>query len=71
MTMPVFTLKAKDDLALPTMRDYWHRCQRAGLTEQAAEVQKAIIEAFNWRSAHREQCQLPDHKHVPVSEAPQ
>jgi len=67
--MPVFVIKAKDNLALPVMRDYWRRCLDSGLREQANEVQKAIAEVLDWRQAHRDQCQDPDHKHVPARAA--
>ena len=42
--MPVFAIKAKDDLALDTVRHYAELCRSAGLAAHAVEVEKAVVE---------------------------
>ncbi len=64
--MPVFILKAKDNLALNTVWSYRQQCLSAGLTEQADEVRKAYREIIEWRKRHPEVCQMPDHAHLPA-----
>lgn len=64
--MPVFTIKAQDDLALRVVSAYRELCVSEGLSEQAYQVAKAIGEITEWRIAHPERCKLPDHTHVPV-----
>lgn len=39
-----------------------------GLTDQAAEVQKAYCEVFEWRVRHLDECKMPDHAHVAAGE---
>lgn len=65
--MPVFTIKAKDALALDAVDFYRWLCERDGLTEQAAEVVKAHAEMEGWRMRNPAAVKLPDHPHVPVS----
>ena len=67
-TMPVFVLKARDNLAADTVASYATRCEAAGLTDQAKEVRKALVEMVNWRATHPDQCKWPDHDHVPAGE---
>jgi hypothetical protein len=64
--MPVFTIKAKDNLAVKAVDAYRALCVEAGLTEQAGEVVKAIGEIIEWRLAHSALCKDPDHEHVAV-----
>lgn len=64
--MPVFTIKAKDALALDAVGHYEWLCRKAGLTEQAAEVRKAINEMDDWRVRNASAVQMPDHPHVPA-----
>lgn len=66
--MPVFVLKAKDDLAEVAVDRYAERCREIGLESQACEAEAALEEFMLWRRAHSELCKLPDHKHVPVAE---
>ena len=66
--MPVFTIKAKDELALDAVGYYEWLCREAGLTEQAAEVRKAIREMDDWRVRNASAVQMPDHLHVPATE---
>lgn len=64
--MPVFTIKAKDRLALDTIRVYRALCEERGLTVQASEVGKALREIRLWQERNPERLQLPDHRHIPV-----
>lgn len=65
--MPVFTIKAKDQLSLGAITAYRYLCLAAGLDQQAAEVTKAIDEIQAWQQRNPDRLQLPDHKHVPVT----
>jgi hypothetical protein len=65
--MPVFTIKAKDNLAPAAMRYYRLLCRERGLADQAREVDKALAEIEAWRVRNPELTQLPDHEHVPVA----
>ncbi len=65
--MPVFTIKAKDDLAIDAVDHYMALCQQRGLHEQAAEVWKAREEIREWQERNEARVQLPDHPHVPVT----
>lgn len=67
-TMPVFVIKAKDNLAFHAIDYYALLCRKAGLANQAAEVEKALEEMRAWRIAHPDQINDPDHRHVPVEE---
>jgi hypothetical protein len=64
--MPVFTIKAKDALAIRAVRYYKHLCEQAGLAHQATEVQRALDEMHVWRLNNRELIKEPDHVHVPA-----
>lgn len=70
--MPVFTIKAKDNLALGAVAAYRRLCNEHGLTEQGAEVAKAIDEISDWRARHPDRWKMPDDKHVPapIEQAP-
>lgn len=65
--MPVFVIKAKDNLALEAIWHYREKCLAAGLTDQALQVRKAYREVLEWRKRHSDHCQMPDHPHVPAS----
>lgn len=65
-TMPVFVIKAKDELGIHAIRGYRELCLAAGLEDQAAEVDKAIAEMVAWRAEYPDEMQLPDHRHVPA-----
>jgi hypothetical protein len=65
--MPVFTLKAKDELAVGIVAAYQTACRARGLHRQADEVQKAIEELVDWRARHTDLVKLPDHEHVPAT----
>jgi hypothetical protein len=67
--MPVFTIKAKDKLALKAVDAYRDLCLELGLYEQAAEVLLAYSEMSRWRDRNPDQVKLPDHAHVPVGGA--
>lgn len=66
--MPVFTLKAKDKLALLAVQHYELLCRERGLDDQADEVVKAIDEMAEWRHRHRSLVRLSDHPHVPATQ---
>jgi hypothetical protein len=65
--MPVFTIEAKDALAVGTLYHYQRECRVHGLDDQAAEVGKAITEMYEWQNRHLDQVKLPDHEHVPAT----
>lgn len=67
--MPVFVLKAKDALIVPTLRTYLQECSEHGLVEQAEQVRLAINEIRAWQAANIDQTKLPDHNHIPVGYA--
>lgn len=64
--MPVFVIKAKDRLAVSAVAAYRRLCEESGLTAQAAEVDKALLEIVAWRGRNEDQVQLPNHQHVPA-----
>lgn len=64
--MPVFVIKAKDALAVPTLRAYERECLDHGLVEQAHEVWRATEEISQWQRANIDATKLPDHGHRPV-----
>lgn len=65
--MPVFTIKAKDALAVPVLRAYHKECLDHGLDRQAAQVGKAIAEIIVWQRRNSDVTKLPDHDHVPAA----
>ena len=69
--MPVFAIKAKDNLAVPTVEAYRALCVKHDLLEQAHHVEDARDEMVGWRLAHPDQCKWPDHAHVPAARSPQ
>ncbi len=64
--MPVFTIKAKDLLALDAVYAYYRLCEDARLWDQAREVMKAYDEMREWRDRNPGLLKEPDHPHVPV-----
>jgi hypothetical protein len=66
--MPVFTIKAKDKLALRAVDAYRILCEGLGLDEQAREVERAYTEIDEWRQRNPGEIKLPDHKHVPAAD---
>ena len=66
--MPVFVIKAKDKLSLRTLAAYHLLCIEVGLDQQAEEVVKAMQEMSKWQKSHQYLMQMPNHKHVNVSE---
>lgn len=66
--MPVFVLKAKDNLAPGAVANYAILCEAVGLTDQAREVRKALAEIVVWRENNRSLCKWPDHDHVAADE---
>ena len=65
--MPVFTIKAKDALAVKVIGFYHDECDRYGLHEQAAQVDLALDEIVRWQADHPNEVRLPSHKHVPAT----
>lgn len=65
--MPVFTIKAKDRLALAAVEEYAKLCETFYLPLQAAQVRLAIDEMIGWQKRHPDLIQYPDHEHVPVT----
>jgi hypothetical protein len=65
--MPVFTIKAKDLLAIEAIGAYAELCRENGLEWQAAEVDKAIAEMGAWQRRNWSQMNLPQHAHVPAT----
>jgi hypothetical protein len=66
--MPVFVIKARDNLSVEAVRDYYDLCVRNGLTAQAAQVRLALHEIAEWRVANPHLCKWPDHDHVSAGE---
>jgi hypothetical protein len=66
--MPVFTIKAKDALAVDAVFAYRSLCEKRGLVAQVHEVDKAIQEIRQWRTRNKDLVQMPDHVHVPADE---
>jgi hypothetical protein len=66
--MPVFVLKAQDELAIPTILFYMRSLEKFGLMDQSAEVSKALDEFKEWEQENPDKMKMPDHKHVPASE---
>lgn len=66
---PRFTLRAQDALTPQTIAQYIRLCNSLGLAEQEAEAVKALNEITMWQSVHPERVKLPDHAHVPTSQA--
>lgn len=65
-TNPVFILKPKDLLTVPTVYEYQKLCMKFGAAGQAQQVQLAIDELVNWRHVHWDSMKLPDHPHQGV-----
>jgi hypothetical protein len=62
--IPVFTIKAKDALAIEAIREYQAICRSRGLFEQAEQVELAIREMVEWRRENLTLLKMPDHEHV-------
>lgn len=60
---PVFMIKAKDALAVPSLEAYKDECERHGLREQANQVELAISEFRQWQEKNNKHTKLPNHKH--------
>lgn len=65
--MPVFTIKAKDLLALCAIARYRTECEVNGLFDQAREVEKAMAEFERWQQRNPDLMKMPDHEHVAVT----
>jgi hypothetical protein len=66
--VPVFTLLAKDQLAVDTVAYYQQQCRTHGLTGQAAQVGLALDEFAAWRQRHPDLVKVPDHRHQAVTD---
>lgn len=66
--MPVFVIKARDDLAVATIEVYAGLCTAAGLDDQREQVDRALDEIRAWRAANPDECRLPDHTHMPAGQ---
>jgi hypothetical protein len=64
--MPVFTIKARDALAVPTLRAYEEECLLHGLDDQAFQVRQARVEISLWQQRNINETKLPDHVHKPA-----
>lgn len=64
--MPVFAIKASDNLAEAAIAAYHSFCCQRGLDDQAAEVRKALDEVQGWRARNPDRLANPDHKHAPA-----
>jgi hypothetical protein len=64
--MPVFVLKAKDNLALGAIDAYRKACQMIGDYGQAEQVELAMNEILKWRARNPFACKYPDHNHAPA-----
>lgn len=69
--MPVFTIQAKDKLAVGALVDYKKLCLAADLHDQAAEVDEAIREMVAWADRNPRAMKWPDHDHVPATAQPE
>ena len=65
--MPVFTIQAKDRLAVAALIAYQVLCDEWHLPQQVAEVEKAIEEMVAWRKRNPQRVKIPDHTHVPAT----
>lgn len=66
--MPVFTILAKDKLALRALSAYHLLCVEAGLQKQAHEVMLAMSEIHAWQKKNEDLMKMPDHKHIHAKE---
>lgn len=66
--MPVFAIKARDNLAVDAVRYYRELCYQYGLREQGDQVDLALREIQTWRVNHPDECKWPDHAHVRAGE---
>lgn len=65
-TMPVFTIKGKDQFAPEIVQKYRETCEAHGLYDQAEHVRRAHNEIVRWQDLHPDAVHLPDHPHVPA-----
>ena len=66
--MPVFIIKAKDNLAPGVIAQYVRACVDQGLHNQARSVIDSLEEVNAWRERNPGLCKWPDHAHVPAGE---
>lgn len=66
--MPVFVIKAKDNLAPAAVFSYATLVEGLGLYTQAKQTRLALNEIVAWRERNPSACKWPDHKHVPAAE---
>lgn len=66
--MPVFAIKAKDNLAVLAVIGYRALCDEHGLDAQSESVSRSIAEMVAWRERYPEMCKWPDHEHVPAGQ---
>lgn len=59
---PIFVIRAKDALAIPTVRAYYRECVEHGRLDQSRHVDAAIQELIEWQEDHP--VKYPDHEHV-------
>jgi hypothetical protein len=64
--MPVFILKAKDNLSDQIVQAYVNLCYNSGLPEQGEQAQLALDEIRQWRAENPDKCKFPDHTHIPA-----
>ncbi len=67
--MPVFIVKAKDNLAPRAIAAYVNSLYDNGLSVQATYAMAALQEVVAWRERNEHLCKWPDHKHVPAGQA--
>lgn len=65
--MPVFVIKAKDQLALDAVAAYRQLCLDHDLPHQAIEVTRAYAEINGWQQRHPDRVALPEHEHIPAT----
>ena len=66
--MPVFVIKAKDNLSPHAVGQYVRSLCDQDLFEQARHAIAALEEINAWRERHPDLCKWPDHKHVPAGQ---
>lgn len=64
--MPVFTIKAKDALAVEAVSAYIRLATERGLRQHAVECTLAMAEIMQWQLDNPQLVREPFHKHVPA-----
>ncbi len=64
--MPIFAIKASDNLAPATVAAYLSFCEQRGLRGHAEQVRTALAEIEAWRAKHPGLCKDPFHEHAPA-----